>query len=67
MEKPRERREEEMRRRRRKRRSLFRIVHAREAIPNEVGPTRCRATPALGGEELLSSSPMLRMFLILKR
>ena len=22
------------------------IVHARGAIPNEVGPTRCRATPA---------------------
>ena len=35
------------RRRRRRRRSLFRIVHARGAIPNEVGPARCRATPAL--------------------
>ena len=23
------------------------IVHARGAIPDEVGPTRCRATPAL--------------------
>ena len=34
-------------RRRRRRRSLFRIVHARGAIPNEVGPTRGRATPAL--------------------
>jgi hypothetical protein len=33
--------------RRRRRRSLFRIVHARGAIPNEVGPTRSRATPAL--------------------
>jgi hypothetical protein len=29
-------------RRRRKRRTLFRIVHARGAIPNVVGPTRCR-------------------------
>ena len=27
--------------------SLFRIVHARGAIPNDVGPARCRATPAL--------------------
>ena len=27
--------------------SLFRIVHARGAIPDEVGPARCRATPAL--------------------
>ena len=26
--------------------SLFRIVHARGDIPNEVGPARCRATPA---------------------
>ena len=26
--------------------SLFRIVHARGAIPNEMGPTHCRATPA---------------------
>ena len=34
-------------RRRRRRRSLFRIAHARGAIPIEVGPTRCRATPAL--------------------
>jgi hypothetical protein len=34
-------------RRRRRRRSLFRIIHARGAIPNEMGPTRCRATPAL--------------------
>ena len=34
--------------RRRWRWSLFRIVHAWSAIPNEVGPTRCRtATPAL--------------------
>jgi hypothetical protein len=32
-------------RRRRRRRSLFRIVHARGAIRNEVGPARCRATP----------------------
>ena len=31
------------RRRRRRRRSLFRIVHARGAIPNEMGPTPCRA------------------------
>jgi hypothetical protein len=30
------------RRRRRRRRSLFRFVHARGAIPNEVGPTRSR-------------------------
>ena len=30
--------------RRRRRRSLFRIAHARGANPNEVGPTRCRAT-----------------------
>jgi hypothetical protein len=30
-------------RRRRRRRSLLRIVHARGAIPNEMGPTRCRA------------------------
>ena len=28
-------------------RSSCRIVHARGAIPNQVGPTRCRATPAL--------------------
>jgi hypothetical protein len=35
------------RRRRRRRRGLVRIVHARVAIPNEMGPTRCRATPAL--------------------
>jgi hypothetical protein len=35
------------RRRRRRRRSLLRIIHARGAIPNEMGPTRCRATPAL--------------------
>ena len=34
-------------RRRRRRRSLLRIIHARGAIPNEMGPTRCRATPAL--------------------
>ena len=27
----------------RRRRSLFRIVHARGAIPIELGPTRCRA------------------------
>ena len=33
--------------RRRRRRSLFRIVHARGTIPDEVGPARCRATPAL--------------------
>jgi len=33
--------------RRRRRRSLLRIIHARGAIPNEMGPTRCRATPAL--------------------
>jgi hypothetical protein len=33
--------------RRRRRRSLLRIVPARGAIPNEMGPTRCRATPAL--------------------
>ena len=26
--------------------SLLRIVHARGAIPNEMGPTRCRATQA---------------------
>ena len=32
-------------------RSLFRIVYARGAIPNEAGPTRCRATPALPREE----------------
>ena len=32
---------------RRRRRSLLRIVHERGAIPNEMGPTRCRATPAL--------------------
>ena len=31
----------------RRRRSLFRIVYARGAIPNEMGPTHCRATPAL--------------------
>ena len=30
-----------------RRRSLLRIIHARGAIPNEMGPTRCRATPAL--------------------
>ena len=35
------------RRRRRRRRSLLRIVHARGAIPNEMGSARCRATPAL--------------------
>ena len=34
------------RRRRRRRRTFFRIVHARGGIPDEVGPTRCRATPA---------------------
>ena len=34
-------------RRRRRRRRLLRIVHARGAIPDEMGPTRCRATPAL--------------------
>ena len=28
------------------RRTLFRIVHARGSIPNEVGPARCGATPA---------------------
>ena len=28
-----------------RRRSLIRIVHARGAIPHEVGPARCRATP----------------------
>ena len=39
--------EEERRRRRRRRRSLFRIAHARGAIPNEMGPTRCRATSVL--------------------
>ena len=33
-------------RRRRRRRILFRIVHAQGAIPDEVGPTRCRAKPA---------------------
>jgi hypothetical protein len=33
------------------RRSLVRIVHARGAIPNEVGTTRCRATPSLNQEE----------------
>ena len=33
-----------------RRRSLFRIVHTRGAIPIEVGPTRCRATPALTRE-----------------
>ena len=33
--------------RRRRRRSLLRIVHARGAIPNEMGSARCRATPAL--------------------
>ena len=27
--------------------SLLRIVHAQGAIPNEIGPTRCRATTAL--------------------
>ena len=32
---------------RRRRRSLFRIVHVRGAIPNGMGPARCRATPAL--------------------
>jgi hypothetical protein len=32
------------RRRRRRRRSLLRIVHARGAIPNEMGSARCRAT-----------------------
>ena len=31
----------------RRRRSLIRIVHARGAIPHEMGPTRCRAMPAL--------------------
>jgi hypothetical protein len=31
----------------RRRRSLLRIVHARGSIPDEVGPTRCRATPAV--------------------
>ena len=39
--------EEEITYRRRRRRSLLRIIHARGAIPNEMGPTRCRATPAL--------------------
>ena len=37
-------------RRRRRRRSLFRIVHARGLIPNEVGPARCRATPDLASQ-----------------
>jgi hypothetical protein len=32
---------------RRRRRSLLRIVHARGAILNEMGPTSCRATAAL--------------------
>ena len=32
-------------------RSLFRIVHARGAIPNEMGPTHCRATPQPQEEE----------------
>ena len=44
------------RRRRRRRRSLLRIIHARGAIPNEMGPTRCRATPALNqGREALEA------------
>jgi hypothetical protein len=34
-----------VRRRRRRSRALFRIVHAQGAIFNEVGSTRCRATP----------------------
>ena len=37
----------------RRRRSLFRIVHARGAIPNEVGQTRCRATPALTSQQTI--------------
>ena len=32
--------------RRRRRKSLLRIVHARGAIPNEMGPAPCRTTPA---------------------
>ena len=33
--------------RRRRRKSLFRIVHARGAMPYKVRPTRCHATPAM--------------------
>ena len=38
-------------RRQRRRRNLFRIVHARGAIPNEMGPTHCRGKPALINQE----------------
>ena len=41
------RRRRRRRRRRKSRRSLFRIVLVWGAIPNEVGPPRCRATPDL--------------------
>jgi hypothetical protein len=41
----------------RRRRSSFRIVHARGAIPNEVGPTHCRATPALTNQPTRSARP----------
>ena len=41
----RRRRRRRKRRRRRRRKNLFGIVHARGAIANEMGPTRCHATP----------------------
>ena len=36
---------------RRRRRCLFRILHARGAIPHEMRHARCRATPALTSKE----------------
>jgi hypothetical protein len=35
---------------------LLLIVHTRGAIPNEMGPTRCRVTPALNqsADEILT-------------
>ena len=38
------------------RRSLFRIIHARGAIPNKVGPTRCHAKPAFNQKEVFITS-----------
>ena len=36
-------------------RSLLKIVHARGAIPNEMGPTRCGATLALTNQPTRSA------------
>ena len=59
------------RRRRRRRRSLFAIVHARGAIPNEMGPTHCRRRrsllPAVSGEASLQEARSPFWFQVLAR